>query len=145
MCSQLETTSIILEQSQEFNYSLYSVFVDLTAWWPRLCRGHCLIVQEPPKNAGQTSKGWKGAAETRLPIKTLGSGIDRDVLWQSMRHYGIPEQYITIIQNKYTAWQSKIINEGPLTEANFVMTGLSPFTWYSSSRWTRSRSHRQSK
>ena len=43
--------------------------------------------------------------------------LDREVLWQLMRHYGIPEKFIAIIRNTYTGVQSKVIHEGQLTEA----------------------------
>ncbi|CAC5404203.1 unnamed protein product [Mytilus coruscus] len=82
---QIATLRIILEQSQEFSSSLYSVFVDFA--------------------------------------KAFDS-LDRDVLWQLMRHYGIPEKFITIIRNTYTGMQSKIIQEGQLTEAFDITTGV---------------------
>ena len=48
--------------------------------------------------------------------------LDNDVLWQLMRHYGIPEKLIVIIRNIYTGMQSKVIHEGQLTEAFDIMT-----------------------
>ncbi|VDI66818.1 Hypothetical predicted protein [Mytilus galloprovincialis] len=41
-----------------------------------------------------------------------------------MRHYGIPEKFITIIRNAYTGAQSKSIHEGQLTEAFAIKTGV---------------------
>ena len=41
-----------------------------------------------------------------------------------MRHYGIPEIFITITRNAYTGVQSKIIHEGQLTEAFAIKTGI---------------------
>ena len=67
----IATLRIILEQSNEFNSSLYTVFVDFTKAFDRL---------------------------------------DREVLWQLMRHYGIPEKFIAIIRNTYTGMQSKSIS-----------------------------------
>ena len=48
--------------------------------------------------------------------------LDREVLWQLMRHYGIPEKCIAIIRNTYTGMQSKVIHEGQLTEAFNITT-----------------------
>jgi hypothetical protein len=48
--------------------------------------------------------------------------LDKEVLWQLMRHYGIPEKLIVIIRNTYTGMQSKVIHEGQLTEAFDIMT-----------------------
>jgi uncharacterized surface protein with fasciclin (FAS1) repeats len=50
--------------------------------------------------------------------------LDREVLWQLMRHYGIPEKFIAIIRNTYTGMQSKVIHEGQLTEAFDITTGV---------------------
>ena len=88
---QIATVCIILEQSHEFNSSVYTVFVDFT------------------------------------------KAFDREVLWQLMRHYGIPEKFIAIIRNTYTGMESKVIHEGQLTEAFDITTGvrqtrLSPVT-----------------
>jgi hypothetical protein len=82
---QIVTLHIILEQSHEFNSSLYTVFVDFT--------------------------------------KAFDS-LDREVLCQLMRHYGIPEKFIAIIRNTYTGMQSKAIHEGQLTEAFDIATGV---------------------
>ena len=50
--------------------------------------------------------------------------LNREVLWQLMRHYGIPEKFIAIIRNTYTGMQSKVIPEGQLTEAFDITTGV---------------------
>ena len=42
--------------------------------------------------------------------------LDWEVLWQLIRHYGIPDKFISIIKNTYSEMQSKIIHEGKLTE-----------------------------
>ncbi|CAC5407060.1 unnamed protein product [Mytilus coruscus] len=68
--------------------------------------------------------------------------LDRDVLWQLMRHYGIPEKFITIIRNTYTGMQSKIIHKGQLTEAFDIAAGerkgclLSPMLFLLAVDWT---------
>ena len=82
---QLVTLRIILEQSHEFNSSLYTVFVDFT--------------------------------------KAFDS-LDREVLCQLMRYYGIPQKFIAIIRNTYIGMQSKVIHEGQLAEAFDMTTGV---------------------
>jgi hypothetical protein len=63
--------------------------------------------------------------------------LDREVLWQLMRHYGIPEKFIAIIRNTYTGMQNKVVHEGQLTEAFDIANGaiqsslLSPLMRYS--------------
>ena len=49
--------------------------------------------------------------------------LDREVLLQLMRHYGIPEKCISILRNTYRGMQSKVIHEGQLTEAFDITTG----------------------
>jgi hypothetical protein len=67
----IATLRVILEQSNEFNSSLYTVFIDFTKAFDNL---------------------------------------DRDVLWQLIRHYGIPAKCIAIIRNTYTGMQSKSVS-----------------------------------
>ena len=55
--------------------------------------------------------------------KTFDS-LDREVLWQLMRHYDIPEKCIAIIRNTYADMQSKVIHEGQLAEAFDITTGV---------------------
>ena len=50
--------------------------------------------------------------------------LDREVLWQLMRHYGIPDKFISIINNTYSGMQSKNIHEGKLTELFEITTGV---------------------
>jgi len=47
--------------------------------------------------------------------------LDREVLWQLMRHY---EKFIAIIRNTYIGMKSKVIHEGHLTEAFDITTGV---------------------
>ena len=50
--------------------------------------------------------------------------LDRKVLWQLMRHYGIPDKFISIIKNTYSGMQSKIIHEDKQTEPFEITTGV---------------------
>ena len=85
---------IIIEQSLEWNSSLFLKFVDFE--------------------------------------KTFDS-LDREVLWNLMAHYGIPQKFINIIRNSYNNMQCGVIHEGKLIKSYDVRTGvkqgclLSPF------------------
>jgi hypothetical protein len=67
--------------------------------------------------------------------------LDREVLWQLMRHYGIPEKYIHLIRNSYTGMTSRVVHEGQLSESFPVTTGvrqgclLSPFLFLLAVDW----------
>ena len=67
--------------------------------------------------------------------------LDREVLWQLMKHYGIPEKIITIIRNTYRGMQCRVVHEGKLTESFEVTTGvrqgclLSPFLFLLAVDW----------
>ncbi|KAL9978171.1 hypothetical protein ACROYT_G015662 [Oculina patagonica] len=59
--------------------------------------------------------------------------VDREVLWKLLRHYGIPEKYITLIQKTYEKCTCRVIHNGVLSELFEMLTGvrqgclLSPF------------------
>lgn len=57
-----------------------------------------------------------------LGFEKAFESLDREVLWQLMRHYGIPEKFVTIIKNPYM--QCRVIHEGQLTEAFNITTGV---------------------
>ena len=82
---QIATLRIILEQVSEFNFSIYTDFID---------------------------------------FQKAFDSLDREVLWQLIRHYGIPDKFISIIKNTYSEMQSKIIHEGKLTEPFEITTGV---------------------
>ena len=83
--NQIATLRIILEQASEFNFSIYTDFID---------------------------------------FQKAFDSLDREVLWQLIRHYGIPDKFISIIKNTYSGMQSKIIHEGKLTEPFEITTGV---------------------
>ena len=91
---QIATLRLIVEQSLEFDSSLYINFVD-----------------------------YEKAFDSH----------DRDTLWMLLRHYGIPEKFITLIRNTYDVMTCKVTHAGRLTESFQVKTGvrqgclLSPF------------------
>ena len=59
--------------------------------------------------------------------------VDRETLWKLMRHYGIPEKIISLVQNTYQGMSCKVLHAGQLSDSFEVKTGvrqgclLSPF------------------
>lgn len=60
-------------------------------------------------------------------------GVDRELLWKPMAHYGIPPKYINIIKNMYQDMQCRVLHQGCAQETFKMLTGvkqgclLSPF------------------
>ena len=60
-------------------------------------------------------------------------GVDREMLWEFMGHYGIPPKFISFIKNTYHGMQCEVLHEGCVSEAFEVLNGvrqgclLSPF------------------
>ena len=84
-CDQIATLRIIVEQTLEWNTSLYMVFID---------------------------------------FEKAFDSIDRNTLWKILRHYGVPEKIIKMIQVFYVGFQAKVLHEGDMTEAFEMMTGV---------------------
>ncbi|VDO75375.1 unnamed protein product [Schistosoma margrebowiei] len=91
---QIATLRIIVEQSIEWNSSLYINFID---------------------------------------YEKAFDSVDRTTLWKLLRHYGVPQKIVNIIQSSYDGLHCKIVHGGQLTRSFEVKTGvrqgclLSPF------------------
>jgi len=48
--------------------------------------------------------------------------IDREVLWQVMKHYGMPDKLVRIIQNMYPGATCRVVHCGQLSEAFELLT-----------------------
>ena len=59
--------------------------------------------------------------------------VDRETLWKLMRHYGVPEKIISLVQNTYQGMSCRVLHDGQLSDSFEVMSGvrqgclLSPF------------------
>ena len=59
--------------------------------------------------------------------------VDRETLWKLLKHYGIPEKIITLIQRTYEGMSCRVVHRGQLSDCINVRTGvhqgclLSPF------------------
>ena len=82
---QIATLRIIIEQSLEWQSTLYLNFID---------------------------------------FRQAFDSVDRDTIWQLLRHYGIPQTLITLIQELYEGATCQVIHNGKLTEEFEVKTGV---------------------
>ncbi|CAH8626502.1 unnamed protein product [Schistosoma haematobium] len=82
---QITTLRIIVEQSIEWNSSLYINFID---------------------------------------YEKAFDSVDRTTLWKLLRHYGVPQKIVNIIQNSYDGLHCKIVHGGQLTKSFKVKTGV---------------------
>ena len=99
---QIATLRIIVEQSIEWNSSLYVNFVD---------------------------------------YEKAFDSLDRETLWELMRHYAIPEKFVTLIRNTYEGMTCKVTHAGKVSAGFEVLTGvrqgciLSPFLFLLAIDW----------
>ena len=82
----------------------------------------------------EQSLEWNSPVYTTfVDFEKAFDSVDRDVLWKLLRHYGIPEKYITLIQKTYDNCSCRVIHNGVLSELVEMLTGvrqgclLSPF------------------
>ena len=50
--------------------------------------------------------------------------IDHQVVWEILKHYGIPQKIISIIQQLYDGFSCQVIHDGNLTNPFTVTTGV---------------------
>ena len=74
---------------------------------------------------------WSSVLEWISPVYTTFvyyekafDSVDMEVLWKPLRHYGIPEKYIILIQNTYEKCNCRVIHKGVLSELIEVLTEL---------------------
>ena len=82
---QIATLRSIVEQSIEWNSSLYVNFVD---------------------------------------YEKAFDSLDRDSLWKLMRHYGIPDKFVRLIQRMYEGMSCRVLLGGQQTDSFEVKTGV---------------------
>ena len=67
--------------------------------------------------------------------------VDRDSLWKIMRHYGIPNKYVSVIRETYQGMECRVLHGGDMSESFNVQTGvrqgclLSPFLFLLAIDW----------
>ncbi|VDP33097.1 unnamed protein product [Schistosoma mattheei] len=50
--------------------------------------------------------------------------VDRTTLWKLLRHHGVPQKMVNIIQNSYDGLHCEIVHGGQLTKSFEVKTGV---------------------
>ena len=77
---------------------------------------------------------WKSSLYAKfIDFEKAFDSIDRDSLWKIMRHYGIPNKYISIFKATCEDMTYRVLRGGDATEKFQVLTGvgqgciLSPF------------------
>ena len=77
--------------------------------------------------------------------------IDHQVLWKILKHYGIPQKIISIIQQLYDGFSCQVIHDGNLTEPFIVTTGvrqyclLSPLLFLMVIAWVSKTTYKEPK
>ena len=61
---------------------------------------------------------------TFIDFEKAFDSVDHRTLWKILRHYGIPEKFIAIIQQSYYNSQTREIHNGELTPPFSVKTGV---------------------
>ncbi|VDO91705.1 unnamed protein product [Schistosoma margrebowiei] len=85
--------------------------------------------------------GIHHSTSTSLTKKKEFDSVDRTTLWKFLRHYGVPQKIVNIIQNSYDGLNCKIVHGGQLTKSFEVKTGvrqgclLSPFLFLLVIEW----------
>ncbi|XP_073668649.1 uncharacterized protein [Paramisgurnus dabryanus] len=59
-----------------------------------------------------------------IDFRQAFDSVDRETIWQLLNHYGIPQSFITLIQQLYEGATCQIIHNGKLTEEFEVRTGV---------------------
>ena len=59
-----------------------------------------------------------------IDFRQAFNSVDRETIWQLLHHYGIPQSFITLIQQLYEGATCQIIHNSKLTEDFEVRTGV---------------------
>ena len=59
-----------------------------------------------------------------IDFRQAFDSVDRETIWQLLHHYGIPQSFITLIQQLYEGATCQIIHNSKLTEDFEVRTGV---------------------
>ncbi|XP_078357393.1 uncharacterized protein LOC144642296 [Oculina patagonica] len=82
----------------------------------------------------EQSLEWNSALYVNfIDYEKAFDSVDRETLWKLLKHYGIPEKIITLIQRTYEGMSCRVVHRGQLSDCFNVRTGvrqgclLSPF------------------
>ena len=90
----------------------------------------------------EQSLEWKSSLYINfIDFEKAFDSIDRDSLWKIMKHYGIPDKYISIVKATYDGMTCRVLHGGDITDKFHVLTGvrqgciLSPFLFLLAIDW----------
>ena len=90
----------------------------------------------------EQSLEWKSSLYINfIDFEKAFDSVDRDSLWKIMRHYGIPNKYVSVIKETYQGMTCRILHGGDMSESFNVQTGvrqgclLSPFLFLLAIDW----------
>ena len=61
---------------------------------------------------------------TFVDFKKAFNSINRDTMWQILRHYGVPEKIVNIIKCSYDGSTSAVLIDGILRQEFLITTGV---------------------
>ena len=59
-----------------------------------------------------------------IDFEKVFARVDRNVIWQLMHHYGIPQKFIKLIQDLFESSSGQVIHNGKLSESFEMSTGV---------------------
>ena len=65
-----------------------------------------------------------GSVRNFIDYEKHFDSVDRDTLWQIMRHYDIPDKFISLIKATYQGMSCRVVHGGQLSEKFEVTTGV---------------------
>ena len=148
---QIAALRIIVEQSLEWKSSLYINFIDFEKAFDSVDTQHQAGFRKdrscPDQIAAlriivEQSLEWKSSLYINfIDFEKAFDSVDRDSLWKIMRHYGIPNKYVSVIKETYQGMTCRILHGGDMSESFNVQTGvrqgclLSPFLFLLAIDW----------
>ena len=73
----------------------------------------------------EQSKEWQTPLYLNfIDFEKAFDSVDRNVIWQLMHHYGIPQTFTKLIQDLYESSSCQVIHNGKLSESFEMSTGV---------------------
>ncbi|VDP49392.1 unnamed protein product [Schistosoma margrebowiei] len=152
---QIATPRIIVEQSIEWNSSLYINFIDHEKAFDSVDRTtlrSCTDQIATPRIIVEQSIEWNSSLYINfIDHEKAFDSVDRTTLLMLLRHYGVPQKIVNIIQSSYDGLNCKIVHGGQLTDSFEIKTDvsqgclLSPFFFFLVIDWTMKTSTSEGK
>ena len=72
----------------------------------------------------EQSLEWNPLYINFIDFEKAFDSVDRHTLWRLMKHYGIPEKIISIVQSIYQGMFCRVVHSGQISESFEVKTGV---------------------